>query len=79
MKNKKNAITINDKMNVLLVALKEGELSHPNGYAIFGIEKEVIKPLIRLGWLHSDTYKFTGGATLTAIGRQIAATKEIIH
>ena len=62
-------------MNVLLTTLLEGEGNNPKGYAIFGIEKEVVKPLIKLGYLHSDTYKYTGGATLTSIGRQITKGK----
>ena len=68
-------LTVNDKQNVLLATLLEGEAKHPQGYAIFGIEKEVVRPLIKLGYLHKDTYTHTGGAALTIIGRQIAQGK----
>lgn len=65
----KKQLTIEEKQEELLKALQEGEVEHPQGYAIFGIEKEVVKPLIASGVLHKDTFRYTGGAKLTQKGR----------
>ena len=65
----KKQLTIEEKQEVLIQALKEGEAQHPQGYAIFGISKEVVQPLIKSGVLHKDTYRYTGGAKLTEKGR----------
>lgn len=67
----KKPLTVEEKQEVLIQALKEGEAENPGkGYAIFGIEKEVVQPLIKRGVIHSETYRYTGGARLTQKGRQ---------
>jgi len=71
----KKPLTIEEKQGVLMDALLEGELKNPKGYAIFGIEKEVVKPLIKKGWLHHDTWKYIRGATLTQAGRAMLEEK----
>lgn len=68
-------LTTAEKQGILLGSLLEGEFKHSQGYAIFGIGKDVVKPLINKGWIHSDTYKFTGGATLTEAGRTLLKKK----
>ncbi len=68
----KKQLTIEEKQEMLIQALKEGEIENPHkGYAIFGIEREIALPLIKEGILHKDTYRFTGGATLTKKGKEI--------
>lgn len=61
----KEQITIKDKQRMLLSEL----LRNGNDYAIFGVGADVVKPLIAKGYLHADTFKFTGGAKLTTDGR----------
>lgn len=58
----KKILSIQDKQEVLIQVLREH--TEP-GYAIFGISKEIANPLIKAGILHKDTYKYTGGCTLT--------------
>jgi len=67
-------LTIEEKQGIVMSTLLENEYNKP-GYALFGIEKDVIKPLIKKGWIHSDTYKYTGGATLTNAGRAMLKGK----
>lgn len=66
----KTPLPVKEKQTMLLKEL----LSHPEaeGWAIFGIGKDVVKPLIEKGYLHADTYRFTGGAKLTKQGRETA-------
>lgn len=65
----KKQLSIQDRQEVLIAVLKEGLAKHGPGWAVFGIGKEVVKPLIAQGLIHADTYKFTGGATLTKEAR----------
>lgn len=66
------ALTIKEKQDILLTEL----LKHPkaDNWAIFGVEAAVVNPLIKKGYLHADTYKHTGGAALTAQGREKLTT-----
>lgn len=66
--NMKKQLTIKEKQEVLLSVLKE---NIGKGIATFGVEKEVAKPLIAQGFIHKDTYRFTGGCILTKRGIQI--------
>ena len=68
-------LTIEEKQGVLMSVLCEGIFNQPEKYAIFGIEKEVVGPLIKKGWIHSDTFKYTGGATLTKAGKEMLLNK----
>ncbi len=61
----KKQLTIEEKQEVLLEVL----MSRDENFAVFGIEKEVVKPLIKQGKIHADTYRYTGGARLTKKGR----------
>lgn len=68
---KKQQLTIKEKQDVLIKALKEGVAENNSmQYAIFGIEKDVAMPLVKSGILHKDTWRYTGGAVLTKLGRQ---------
>jgi len=67
----KKQLTIKERQEVLINVLLEGG----EKYAIFGIEKEIAKPLIEKGYLHKDTFRYTGGATLTKKGRELKNTK----
>lgn len=63
----KKKLTIEERQEILLNVLR----SNNDQFAVFGVEKEVVMPLIKEGKLHSDTFKFTGGAKLTLKGRII--------
>ncbi len=70
MKPMEKPLTIEEKQEVLLNILKESE----PGKAFFGVEKDVVNPLIKKGIIHKDTFKYTGGATLTLEGREFVKT-----
>lgn len=63
----KKQLTISEKQEVLLNVLR----SNKENFAVFGVEKEVVLPLIKRGLIHRDTFRFTGGAKLTMKGRVI--------
>lgn len=73
----KKLLSIEEKQGILMSVLCEAMFNKPAGYAIFGIEKEVVKPLIKKGWIHADTFKYTGGATLTKVGEEMLKSKMI--
>ena len=58
---------LNEKQSILIYELGQ----HSKEYAIGGLPKEFADPLIELGYIHKDTYKFTGMATLTTLGWQL--------
>lgn len=66
----KKPLTIEEKQEVLLNVLKESD----PGIAVFGVDKDVVKPLIKKGMIHSDTFKYTGGARLTTEGHKFVKT-----
>lgn len=59
------SLTIQEKGDTLMTVL----LEMPEDHAVFGVSKDVVTPLIKQGYLHADTYKYTGGAKLTKKGR----------
>lgn len=61
----KKQLSLKEKQDILLDVLK----TNGTDFAVFGAEKEVVKPLIKAGKIHADTYKYTGGARLTSKGR----------
>lgn len=67
----KKQLTTKEKGEVLINVLLE---SKP-GTAVFGVHKDVVNPLIKKGFIHKDTFKYTGGATLTAKGKELKNTK----
>jgi predicted transcriptional regulator len=40
-------------------------------FAVFGVGREIVNPLIKAGKIHKDTYRYTGGAKITKKGREL--------
>ena len=67
-------LTIEDRQAVLLQVLKD---NIGTGIATFGVTKDVVSPLIKQGLIHKDTYKYTGGCTLTKRGQNYVKTIKV--
>ena len=37
--------------------------------AFFGVGKDIVKPLVKAGFVHKETWKYTGGAKITNFGK----------
>lgn len=66
------ALTTEEKGQELVKFLQGKE----SKFAVFGQPKVVVQPLIKKGLIHSDTFKYTGGATLTEKGRTFIHTSK---
>lgn len=69
----KKFLTTEEKQEEVLKFLRE----HGTDFALFHLDRAVVKPLIKRGLIHADTYRFTGGARLTAKGRQSNLTEQL--
>lgn len=56
---------LNEKQSLLMYELG----IHSKDYAIAKMPEEIVKPLIQNGYIHADTYKYTGMSTMTDLGR----------